>query len=473
MPIQQSAGSISDLIGQRKKTTDTITSILNKETSPGYGDIGRAASQTMMAINDPRLFKPTTAQEAFQGRRDAELAPQLAIQGIQDAGIKSGESEAKSIMDSFGQFADNPEDLAKLVTAAHEDPEPINAANAATFAARKASELGLRSAKKMQAQAQLNYSLNKGKAKTKEVNAPAWLDSEQRTSTGETSVPLDSPQLINAGPSDTILMPPPVANETQGDIGLDGGSTPTTAVAIPKIADVNGVSVDLNKVPGLVASARDYGDRASIRKAGETILLKDKGVHDLLEAADGSSAVLAKMDNAEAALNNILAKGGTTGLMQNQIGTLLNNPDFEILNSVKAASAMLQRVPGTGAVSDFDAKNLLKQVAGGDLSPSANRLLLATTKAQAENARQFGEFYRWYIPAGGTTSGAQEAWAQFRKENKMVGRNGKGEPVLLPGYETNWKDYFSGKAAPKTVPAAAQSDDIDAQIEALKKELGQ
>jgi len=456
MPIQQSSGSIADLIGRRKKSSDTITSILNRETRPSLGDVGRSASQTMMAINDPKLFKPASSQEVFESRRQSEIAPHLAVQGMADADLKAGESEAKSIMESFRQFADNPEDLSMLMQAAHEDSEMINSSNAATFAARKAQELGLKSVKKMQATAQMNYSTNKavgaGGKKSGKPNAPEWLGSEQ-------------PQLISAGPSATMLQPPPVEGSS--------GSEPIAEMSgTPNAANVNGVNVDLSKVPGLVAGAKDYGDRGSIRKAGETILLKDKGVQDLLEAADGASSVLSKMENAEAALNSILAKGGTTGLMQNQIGTWLNNPDFEILNSVKAASAMLQRVPGTGAVSDFDAKNLLKQVAGGDLSPSANRLLLATTKAQAENARQFGEFYRWYIPAGGTTSGAQEAWAQFRKENKMVGRDEKGEPVLLPGYEASWKDWLGGKTSAAPSPAnKPMSEMTDEELDALEAQL--
>jgi hypothetical protein len=199
MPVQQGYGSIADLVGERKKASDTITSILNKETKPNYGDAGRSFSQTMMAINDPKLFKPQTTQEAFESRRQSAIAPYAAQVSVLDSDIQKGQDEAKSIISSFQQFADNPDDLALLFDAAQNDPEEVNSSNAATFAARKAKELGLQSAKKMQAQAQLNYSTNK--KSNKEVSG---------------DIPNDA-DLIQS-PDGKMLQPPPelTANQKRG-----------------------------------------------------------------------------------------------------------------------------------------------------------------------------------------------------------------------------------------------------------------
>lgn len=459
MPIYQEGSSISDMLGQRKKAGDTITSILNKETKPRSRDVAGALTQNLMAVNDSNLYKPTTTQAAFEGRRAAEIAPQAALMDVIDGTIKAGGTETKAIMDTFGQFADNPEDLAKLVSAAHEAPEDITSANAATFAARKAQELGLQSAKKMQAQAQMNYSLNKGTKKEDKASAPTWLDSEQPRLVPSSEVTM--------GP-DGLLLPPP-----------ESGSGASAPVSAPQTASVNGRNVDLSKFPSGVAAAKDYGDRKTIRSVAFDII-KGKDAQEVLQLSKGADKALVDLDSAEQALNNIVSKGGTTGVAQDVIGTWLNNPDFEILNKVRAGTAMTQRVPGTGAVSDFDARQLVAQVAGGDKSVPANRLMLATLKAQNQNAKQYGDYYRWYVNAFGTTDGLDSTWDEFRKANPMVGRDAKGNPVELPGAKANWEDYFSGKVRPATPQSSGTqasgaqknlSDMTDEELDALERSL--
>lgn len=205
MPIQQNGGmAITDMLGQRKKATDTITKILNKETKPASQDYARSMFENVAASNaySPVQYKPREAQQVFEERRASEIAPQATMLDMIDGTIKAGGEQTKAIHEAFKSFADTDENLAALYQAAQDDPEEITSANAATFAARKARELGFRSAKSMQAEAQLNYS----KAKLDGNGSPVQILSG--VPSAETSyLPTDA-DLV---PADGMLQPPEVS----------------------------------------------------------------------------------------------------------------------------------------------------------------------------------------------------------------------------------------------------------------------
>lgn len=165
MPIQNTY-SINDLVKERKSASDTITNMLKRQQSmggkPTHSDLYDATFSQMQALSGAANVPPPRTMEQVRDERVAsEMRPSLDILKVVDDSIKAGSEEAKRLKEAADMFADNPEDLARLFEAANSDAEEVNSSNAASFFATKARELGLRSVKKQQADAQLNYSLAK------------------------------------------------------------------------------------------------------------------------------------------------------------------------------------------------------------------------------------------------------------------------------------------------------------------------
>lgn len=138
--------SVSNGSGASNAAVDSITSILRNHAQPTMGDTAQAATANLVGqINPNDLKEPgsVTPQSMANSNVEAEIKPQLGIVDVLNKASQSGSTEAKTVMDAFQQFAPDPGDLAKLVQAAHEDPQQITPTNAATWAARKSQDLGL------------------------------------------------------------------------------------------------------------------------------------------------------------------------------------------------------------------------------------------------------------------------------------------------------------------------------------------
>lgn len=140
------------------QAVDTITSILQQHAQPSLGDTAQAATANFVGqINPNELKAPGSVTPQGQANANAaeELKTPVAMIDILKQAADTGNAQSKAVLDTFGQFAPDPGDLGKLVQAAHDDPAQITPQNAASWAAGKASELGLGSVKKATSDATL------------------------------------------------------------------------------------------------------------------------------------------------------------------------------------------------------------------------------------------------------------------------------------------------------------------------------
>jgi hypothetical protein len=451
MPVPQDP-AILEAIQNRRKASDEITRILNKETKPATQDRARSLSNDLMSYNSnlPQVMRPQVADanQMFAQRRANEVKPQMDILSFSQQIIDAGGSNTKAIQDSFGMFADNPEDLAKLWAAAEADPEEITPQNAATFAARKAQELGLRSVKRMQAENQQAFGearllAAEAKAAKEANNGVSWIGGgvpDAAAPANNEPLPTDA-SLIQGGGA---LLPPPVSATEKPDQTVFQGNPQAQPQA--GSIEVNGTVINPELFKQGIGTARSLGSDAKIAAAAEKYNLQTTGRYkSAMDMAAEAQKSLQTVGSAREALNQLIAEKKSTGIVQNFLGTIGNDPRFELIERAKASLAMKERVPGTGAVSNFDAQQLVNQVVAGSKSPEYNRLVMAFIEASSTNAQQYADFLQWYVNAFGSENGAQNVWEKFRKENPMIRQVGNSpQPEYLSGFNADWREWVKG-----------------------------
>jgi hypothetical protein len=100
--------------------------------------------------------------------------------------------------------------------------------------------------------------------------------------------------------------------------------------------------------------------------------------------------------------------------------TVLGNDALQRMESITAELAPLGRVAGTGAVSDFDAKQLVVQQPSIEKTKAANDQIIDYRLRAAANLKQKAEFDRAYFSANRTMQGAQAAWDEYKKANPIA-----------------------------------------------------
>lgn len=97
-----------------------------------------------------------------------------------------------------------------------------------------------------------------------------------------------------------------------------------------------------------------------------------------------------------------------------------------LLDSVKPSMLRLNKVPGMGAMSDFESKAFFGASPGSDKTPEQNMALLGRLKEAASIQRQYADFLESYVENNGTDVGAQREWEKFKNAN-LKGVLGGGE----------------------------------------------
>lgn len=190
-------------VGQQR---DIISKILAKHTTPTNQDVADTGTQRFEGIINPNKYKdPGSVQDVANANTNAELAPQMANLEILSKAADAGHADSKNLLTTFATFAPDADQLAQMVDAAAKDPEEITPANAATWAARKATELGFG---QVAAQARA----------LKNDATKALITQRNREKTGVQAIPITATDLPMIQ-SDGALLPPPSGNG-QPDTGL-------------------------------------------------------------------------------------------------------------------------------------------------------------------------------------------------------------------------------------------------------------
>lgn len=89
-----------------------------------------------------------------------------------------------------------------------------------------------------------------------------------------------------------------------------------------------------------------------------------------------------------------------------------------------------QRQGMPGAASDRDVSMFRGSLPGLNVPGPANSRIIRNLEREAAESQAYAEFLDWYWPQRGTTTGAEEMWAQYLRAD--------------PGMERGWRAYFVG-----------------------------
>jgi hypothetical protein len=167
-------------------------------------------------------------------------------------------------------------------------------------------------------------------------------------------------------------------------------------------------------------------------------LIQEQG--ERVSAARAEKAALQRFNE----LSNI--QGGTGGIIANTPGlawaqrTL--DPEVAELSQLQATLAPKQRVPGSGATSDYDAKQFERATVGPEKPTATNNAIIAARNAAADNEIAYGDFLESYRTDNGHTRGAEAAWRRYLDANPIFDKS-KSDSFALNPKRQNWQQYFS------------------------------
>lgn len=119
------------------------------------------------------------------------------------------------------------------------------------------------------------------------------------------------------------------------------------------------------------------------------------------------------------------------------------DPEIREMDAIQSKQARKNKVPGEGAISDFDAREFLKMTYGKDKPTATNRALIQAQRIANDRAIQRRQFMEWHYNTMGTTSGAEEAWDRYAQDNPIFdpSTEAQGSPILN-GRAQAWRSYF-------------------------------
>ncbi len=142
--------------------------------------------------------------------------------------------------------------------------------------------------------------------------------------------------------------------------------------------------------------------------------------------------------------------GGTGGIyavpVLGQVAGLFD-PEIRELDAIQARQSRLERQPGEGAISDFDAAQFVAMTYGKDKPVETNRALIQAQRVVNDATLQRREFQEWFFNNYKTSSGVQEAWRTYAQENPIfdpASQQDGGQPRLNQNRPT-WREYFTGE----------------------------
>lgn len=198
--------------------------------------------------------------------------------------------------------------------------------------------------------------------------------------------------------------------------------------------------------------------RGMSEKRIEDMLVNERKAFEAADAdrSDNLNQAVRVQDLAQEFLAlNARAATGTGALtvpVAKQIA-IFNNSDLQRMQSITAELAPLNRVAGTGAVSNYDAEQLTQQAPSIEKTPAANKMILEYRLRAAKNLEEKTAFERAYFEANQTMQGAQKAWDEYKEANPLAiktpvqrGSAGKGSlPFQLNENRVPWQQYFNQK----------------------------
>jgi hypothetical protein len=102
-----------------------------------------------------------------------------------------------------------------------------------------------------------------------------------------------------------------------------------------------------------------------------------------------------------------------------------------------------QRVPGSGATSDFDAKMFQNAIFGVNKPKSSNQNIVAAIEAANQNELMRQSFMSDFLEVNGHLNGADKHWRQYLDNNPIFDPQSTAENLILNRSRRSYQDYFS------------------------------
>lgn len=152
-------------------------------------------------------------------------------------------------------------------------------------------------------------------------------------------------------------------------------------------------------------------------------------------------------------MEGLLAKQPTGGVYSVPVlGGLVGmfDPEIREMDAIQSRVARQNRVPGEGAISDFDAQQFLNMSYGKDKPTATNQALIRARRAANDAIIQRRQFGEWYRGRFNTLNGFEEAWDRYSQDNPIF--SGQGQ---FNDKRADWRSYFgAGGDRRPTAPAA-------------------
>ena len=137
------------------------------------------------------------------------------------------------------------------------------------------------------------------------------------------------------------------------------------------------------------------------------------------------------------------------------------NPAIGEMNAISARMARLERTPGEGSTSDFDARQFLLAVLSYNKSYETNRNIGEFRKAAAQAESDKRDFQRAYFQRHQVLDGSDKAWRRYANANPILDPRktdvAKDAVVINPNRWT-WQQYFRAEAAQEELARRDQGE---------------
>lgn len=232
-----------------------------------------------------------------------------------------------------------------------------------------------------------------------------------------------------------------------------------------------------NSIPGktkrLFKEFRSEGfpDTQAATAAGQVLEADRKKMGKTFAAIEAGREKGAQLDSMAQTAEQGLSTAGKTGGLSSDWGAsilgFLGVPGqaekaagTTLLNSVKPTALSASKVPGMGAMSDFESKAFFAAAPGSDKLPEQNMALISKIKQAAQLENEHADFLETYINEQGTDRGAQSAWTQYKKSNPLIVQDPRTKEWVVNPNRRPWADMFGGGAMEQASQGGASGGEI-------------
>lgn len=175
----------------------------------------------------------------------------------------------------------------------------------------------------------------------------------------------------------------------------------------------------------------------------------DRSVKKVEELTKKTQDVDAMLASAQSYIQNAGDTGGIGGIgagIQN-IGSALFQPEKNIatknMDALGAQFMAMNRVAGTGSVSDFEAKQYLRAGVSSANEPETNREIIRKMGYLNELDKQYADFLETYKGDKGTLEGADSIWRKYVQGNPALVKDSAGN-LVENSKRPDWKTWIQG-----------------------------